>query len=88
MELVFLRSFMQDLKRIKDPAIRRKIERTVKQMQAARSLHDIRNVKKLEGHAQVFRVRIGDYLIGFFLKGSTIELAVAANRRDIYRSFP
>ena len=88
MEVVFLQSFIQDFKRISERAVRRKVERTVKEMLAAGSPRDLRNVKKLEGHTNAFRIRVGDYRIGFFLSNGTIELAHVANRRDIYRSFP
>ncbi len=88
MEVVFLRSFIQDFKRIPEPATRRKVERTVKELQAAATLRELRNLKKLEGHTNAFRIRLGDYRIGFFLANGTIELAHVANRRDIYRSFP
>lgn len=88
MEVVFLRSFIQDFKRIPEKAVRRKVERIVKEMQAAGSLRDLRNVKKLEGHTNAFRIRVGDHRIGFFFANSTIELARVANRRDIYRAFP
>ena len=88
MELVFLRSFIQDFKAINDASVRRKIERTVKQFEAARSLHELTNLKKLVGFRNAYRVRIGDYRIGFFLVDEKVELARIANRRDIYRSFP
>jgi len=64
MEVVFLRAFIQDFKRIPDATIRRKVERTVKQLHKARTLRDLKNVKKLEGHSNAFRMRIGDYRIG------------------------
>ncbi|MGV3636239.1 MAG: type II toxin-antitoxin system RelE family toxin [Flavobacteriales bacterium] len=88
MEVVFLRSFIQDFKAIPDPAVRRKVERTVKQLQAAKTLRDLRQVKKLEGFTSAYRLRIGDHRIGFFLEGSTIELARIADRKTIYKLFP
>ncbi len=88
MEVIFLRSFIQDFKQIHEQSMRRKVERTVKEIQAASSLRGMRNLKKLEGHANAFRIRVGDYRIGFFLSNGVIELAHVANRRDIYRTFP
>ena len=88
MELVFLRSFIQDFKATREPAVRRKVERAVKQLQQAVSLKDIPNLRKLEGYRNAYRIRIGDHRIGFLLVDGKIELQRLANRRDIYRSFP
>lgn len=88
MELVFLRSFIQDFKAVRDPATRRKMERAVKQLEAADSLSEIPNLRKLEGFTNAYRVRIGDHRIGFFLHRGKIELARIAYRKDIYRIFP
>ncbi len=88
MEVVFLRAFIQDFKGIQDVAVRRKVERTVHQLQSVRSLRELKHVKKLEGHSNAYRIRLGDYRIGFFLANGTVELARIANRRDIYRGFP
>ena len=88
MEVVFLRSFIQDFRLITQPAVRRKIERAVKRMQEVTSLRELKELKKLEGFPNAYRVRVGDHRIGFFLVGGTIELARVANRKDIYRSFP
>ncbi len=86
--MVFLRAFVQDAKGIPDAAVRRKVLRTVEHLQAATSLRELKHLKKLEGHTNAYRIRIGDYRMGFFLAGGTIQLARIANRRDIYRGFP
>lgn len=88
MELVFLRSFIQDFKAIREPSVRRKVERIVKQLGVAKSLRDVPHVKKLEGLPNAYRLRIGDHRIGFFLVDGTIELVRIADRKDIYRNFP
>jgi mRNA interferase RelE/StbE len=88
MDVIFLRSFIQDFKTISDPAVRRKVERVVKQLQGATSLRELRQLKKLEGFSNAYRIRIGDHRIGFFLHGSAIELARIADRKTIYKLFP
>lgn len=88
MEVAYLRTFAQDLKRINEPALLRRVEQAINEVKAARSLREVRNVKKLEGEANAFRIRVGDHRIGFYLIDGRILLAHVANRRDIYRSFP
>ena len=88
MEVDYLRTFSNDLKRINEPALLRRIEQAVQEVKAAKSLRGIRNVKKLEGEENAFRIRIGDYRIGFYLTKGRVLFAHVANRRDIYRNFP
>ena len=88
MEVEYLRTFAQDLKRIIEPALLRRIEQTVLEVKAAKSLREIRNVKKMEDESNAFRIRIGDYRIGFYLAKGCVLFARVANRRDIYRIFP
>lgn len=88
MEVVFLRSFIQDFKGIQEVAVRRKVERAVKQLQEARTLRDVRHLKKLEGSTSAYRIRVGDHRIGFFRADGTIELARIGDRKSIYKMFP
>ncbi len=88
MEVEFLRTFSNDLRQIQDPALLRRIEQVINEVKSARSPREIRNLKKLEGEDEAFRVRIGDYRIGFYLNKGVVLFAHVASRRDIYRSFP
>ena len=88
MEVEYVRTFAQDSKRIHETPTLRRIERVIFGVKNAKTLHDIRNVKKPEDQANAFRTRIGDYRIGFFLVGGRVLFARVANRRDIYRVLP
>jgi mRNA interferase RelE/StbE len=54
----------------------------------AQSLKGIPSLKKLKGHKTAYRVRIGDYRVGFFLERSGILFAALAPRKSIYNKFP
>ncbi len=88
MEVEYLRTFAQDLKRINEPALLRRIDQVIAEVKGAATLRDVRNVKKLEDEKNAFRIRIGDYRIGFYLLKGRVLFAHVANRRDIYRIFP
>lgn len=88
MEVEYMRTFAQDLKRINETPTLRRIERVIVEVKDAKTLRDVRNLKKLEDQANAFRIRIGDYRIGFYLVGGRVLFAHVANRRDIYRVFP
>jgi mRNA interferase RelE/StbE len=57
-------------------------------MEEVDTLEKIPNIKKLKGHRNAYRVRVGDYRLGLFFENSTILLARFLHRKDIYRIFP
>ncbi|HAO10876.1 MAG TPA: plasmid stabilization protein, partial [Planktothrix sp. UBA8407] len=44
--------------------------------------------KKLKGDDNAYRLRVGDYRIGFYFDGETVTFARVLHRKDIYRYFP
>jgi len=55
---------------------------------AVKQLSEINNLKKLKGEYNAYRIRIGDYRIGFFVEEDTITFARVLHRREFYRYFP
>jgi len=88
MKTEFLKSFSKDLDKITLQDVKNNVAKTIESIEAASSLRHIKNLKKLKGFSNAYRVKIGDYRIGIFSEGSTIEFARVAHRKDIYRIFP
>lgn len=88
MELEFRDSFLKDINRIKDAAIKRKIAAVILETKSAAALLAIKKVKKMEGNDEYYRIRIGDYRIGVKLQGKTLVFLRCLHRKDIYRYFP
>ena len=88
MKLEFRESFLKDVKRIKEKGLKKKVAAVITEAKAASSLSAIRNVKKMEGSESYYRVRIGDYRIGFRLHDKTLIFLRCLHRKDIYRYFP
>ena len=88
MELEFRGSFLKDANHIKEAAVKKKIAAVITEAKSASSLSVIRNVKKMEGSDNYYRVRIGDYRIGVKLQGKTLIFLRCLHRKDIYRYFP
>jgi mRNA interferase RelE/StbE len=85
----FDKSFYKSLEKIRDKSLFPRIERSIINLEKAKSLADIPNLKKLAGFNEYYRVRIGDYKLGFEkLSNTTIRLIIIANRKDIYKLFP
>jgi mRNA interferase RelE/StbE len=87
-ELEFRDSFLKDVKRIKETAVKNKIAAVISDVQEAASLLDLKNVKKLEGSNTYYRIRVGDYRVGIKLQDKTLIFMRCLNRKDIYRYFP
>ena len=88
MQIEFLSHFDKDVDNINLKSVRLQIVKFIEQVESAETLLDIRNLKKLKGFKSAYRVRIGDYRVGFFLEGQKVQLARIVHRKDIYKVFP
>ena len=88
MKVEFLKKFSKDLDQLQIKEIKLSLIRVIESLEAAESLEKIPDVKKLKGHKSAYRIRIGDFRLGFFYENSTILLARFVNRKDIYKLFP
>ena len=88
MTVVYLKSFLNDIKKIKDPKVKRRILEIIQNLKAAQNFNSLKGVKKLHGHFFAYRIRIGDYRLGFFKENDTIILVRFLKRSDIYKLFP
>ncbi len=89
MKVVFDRSFIKSLDKLKEPSVKTKVEELIFKVQNTASLNTIPNIKKLTGYKTFYRFRIGDYRIGIELETSqTIRFIIVVHRKDIYKLFP
>ena len=82
------KSFQKDVKRIKENNILKRIAATIRHVQKAENISDIRNLKKLAGSNNDFRIRIGDYRIGLIISEDSVEFVRFLHRKDIFKYFP
>jgi mRNA interferase RelE/StbE len=88
MKVLFERSFLSDVLAIPDKQTRDRLAKTINHLKTIKTLSEIPNLKKLKGHASAFRIKLGNYRLGFFLEGNTLILVRFQDRKDIYRQFP
>jgi len=79
------RSFLRDLKAIKDSNIKRDLERLILQVKKADSLQEISHLKKIAGYKDYYRLKIRNYRIGIKLEEKTLIFVRVLPRRDIYK---
>ena len=89
MKSEYLPTFIKDLKSLKSTPVYTRIKNIAFQdILSCQNLSDISNLKKLKGEDNAYRIRIGDYRIGFFLTGNTITFCRVLHRREFYHYFP
>ena len=89
MIIEFDKSFEKSLEKLKNKSLFPKIEKTIIEFENVKSLSELSNIKKLTGYKFYFRVRIGEYRLGFEkIAENTLRLIIVAHRKDIYKLFP
>ncbi len=83
------KSFVKDIDNIRDKRLLKKLQNVITIIENARSVAEIPNVKKIKGYGSYYRLRIGDYRLGFEeISGQGINLIRFLHRKEIYRYFP
>ena len=88
MKVEFKKSFLKDLKNLKNKSLQNSIYKCIIQVESAESISEIKNIKKLAGFEAHYRIRLGDYRIGFKLENDIFNFVVFEHRKTIYRTFP
>ena len=88
MNLRFDSGFEKDIKRIRDRSLKLRIENTIEHLERAKSLQEISILKKLKGEKNYYRIRIGDYRMGFRFVHDTIIIERFLHRKEIYKFYP
>jgi mRNA interferase RelE/StbE len=88
MKTEFLEKFYKDLDKLDDQSVREDVIATIENVESASKTIEIKNLKKMKGYKNAYRIRIGDYRIGVFIEKGIVEFARVGHRREVYRFFP
>jgi mRNA interferase RelE/StbE len=88
-QIEFKERFLKDLSKISNPYAK-KIETFVfEEAEKLESINTLSGVKKMKGYSNFYRVRFGEYRVGFQITDDGIlSFMRVLHRRDIYRYFP
>jgi mRNA interferase RelE/StbE len=84
----FRKSFEKDLGKIRDEELLVRIKAIIEEVENADSLLDIGNIKKLKADGAYYRIRVGDYRVGFTQDEGVITFVRVLHRKEMYRYFP
>ncbi len=88
MQIDFLKKFEKDIEHIQDAVISVAILDKITEVENAKTIFDISNIKKLKGHKYAYRIRIGSFRIGILIENDIVEFARFIHSKDIYKHFP
>lgn len=86
MKVSYTRQFVTDVE--KYPQLKRKVSDIIETFKNAKTLSELKNIKKLKSAGNDFRVKIGSFRVGFTFSDDTVLFKRFLHRKDIYRFFP
>ncbi len=88
MKVAFKKAFLKDLEKLPRNAYQKIVSLVFHEIPKVDHVQDIKNVRKITGDKNYFRIRIGHYRIGFEDRGGELVFMRVLHRKDIYRYFP
>jgi len=84
----FGRSFEKDLSKIRSKDLLLRIKAVIEEVENTEVLSKLSNVKKLKADGNFYRIRVGDYRIGFTENNGVITFARVLHCKEMYQYFP
>lgn len=82
-------SFIKDLKALRGMSVYEPIKTLVFEVVPEyQSLQEFQQIKKLKNADRAYRIRVGNYRIGFVFEKGVITFTRVLHRKEIYRYFP
>lgn len=88
MKVLIDESFEKDIRKITNKKLLNQIADCIEEVRETDKLSDVPACKKLTGSKNAYRIRIGNYRIGFVQENQTIILIRFLHRSKIYQKFP
>ncbi len=88
MRITYTKTVYKDVQKIKNSKLIGRLDKAIHRIKEANGIEDLKQVRKMKGHATAYRMRIGEFRLGFYLEDDIVELARFVKRNDIYKVFP
>lgn len=88
MKVTVQKLFEKDIQHISDKKLAAQVMTAIQTMETCNKLSDLRNIKKMKAKGNYYRMRIGNYRLGFKAETETLILLRFMDRKDIYSYFP
>lgn len=88
MQILYEKSFYKDIAKLTDKSINKKLLEIIQLLKKQNDIHRLNSIKKMSGYTNYYRIRIGDFRLGFKYDNGTITLIRLLHRKEIYKYFP
>jgi len=68
--------------------LKKRLKQFIEDLEQSENIKGFRGIKKLSGHQNAFRLRIGNYRLGFYVVDNEVHFDRFLKRNDIYKVFP
>ena len=73
MEVEFTKSFLKDVKSLKDKVLKDKIKSEILVLENTQTLYNLPNIISIVNSKDYYRIRVGDYCIGIKLEDNIVK---------------
>ena len=87
MEIIITKTFEKQLKLV-PKYIRESAIAVLETLEKARNVTEIKDLKKLNGYTNYYRIRIGNYRMGLQIIDPKIIVVIILHRGTVYKVFP
>ena len=88
MKIEVQKSFEKDISKVGNKLLASKILSLIDDIASLQTISDIHHLKKLHAKENYYRIRVGDYRLGFKVENDVVILLRFMHRKDIYKYFP
>ena len=88
MKIKYRNSFLKDIKKLRSRREKELIKSVIEKVKQATKPLDIKDIEKLTGHQNYYKIKIPPFRIGIYLDNDIIEFVRFGRRQDFYKYFP
>ena len=88
MNVEYKKSFLKDIRKIKDRNIRKRLEDALLELESVTSIDSVQGAVLLRGTSEYYRIRVGDYRLGLKISDEKAHLIRFLSRGKVYKHFP
>ncbi|PCI34784.1 MAG: plasmid stabilization protein [Flavobacteriaceae bacterium] len=87
MEVLYLNSFKKDIKKLRNKKLKTALKAALIDLENSEDLFNFKNLKKIKGHTNYYRIKIDGFRLGIYCLNGTIQVCRFVKRNDIYKVF-
>jgi mRNA interferase RelE/StbE len=88
MKVEFRNSFLKDVKKVKQTAIKSLIRTVIEDCEQAGTISDIPHCEPLQSRGKFFKIKHGQCRFGVYIDKGTVEFLKFGTRQNFYNDFP